>query len=56
MLVDCCYNCRKENLKVWKKLYLRIASYKSVTAAPYAKNQSSNVDESSYNYDADDEK
>ncbi len=53
MLVHCCYNCRKENLKVWKKSYLRMARNTSVTAVPPAKNQSSNVDKSSYNYDAD---
>jgi hypothetical protein len=53
MLVHCCYNCRKENLKVWKKLYLKKAKNTSVTAAPPAKYQTSNVDENSYNYDAD---
>jgi hypothetical protein len=53
MLVHFCFICRKENLRVWKKLYLRKARSTSVTAAPFAKYQSSNVDESSYNYDAD---
>jgi hypothetical protein len=53
MLVHCCCNCRKENLRVWKKLYLRKAKYTSVAAIPYKQHQSSNVDENSYNYDAD---
>ncbi len=53
MLVNCCCNCRKENLRVWKKFYLREARSTSVAAAPSRKHQSSNVDENNYNYDAD---
>jgi hypothetical protein len=47
MYVHCCCNCRKENLRVWKKVYLSLRKAKStsVAAAPSWQHQSSNVDE-----------